>query len=48
MAQRATIMSSTQRRGGKDLPSSDIEQAINMVKIFDQIIQIITEIFLGI
>jgi hypothetical protein len=30
-------MTSTQRRGGKDLPSSDIEQTMNMVRIFSKI-----------
>jgi hypothetical protein len=31
-------MTSTQRRAGKDLPSSDIEQTMHMVKIFHKII----------
>jgi len=30
VAQRAPTMTSTQRRGGKDLPSSDIEQTMHM------------------
>jgi hypothetical protein len=31
-------MTSTQRRIGKDLPSSDIEQTINMVRIIHKFI----------
>ncbi len=48
VAQRATIMSSTQRRGAKDVPPSDIEQTINMVRIVYKTLQIIMKIFLGI